>query len=146
ETQEPIVLAGYHHEWSPGNHTLLLAGRLQDTLLVDNPTQRTLFLDHGLGGPVQEVAPLSYVQEYRNDLEAYLAELQQLLQRGDHTLVMGGRVQTGEFHTRSDQTGGRVFNGTITFPVPFDISDNVRNDFNRVTAYLYEHWQVWPML
>ncbi len=27
ETQEPIVLAGYHHEWTPGVHTLLLAGR-----------------------------------------------------------------------------------------------------------------------
>lgn len=146
ERQEPFVLAGYHHEWSPGNHTLLLAGRLQDTLLVDNPTQNTLFLDHGVGGPVQEVAPLSYAQEYRNDLEAYLVELQQLIQRGNHTLVIGGRVQAGEFHTRSDQTGGQVFTGTTTLPIPFGISDNVRNDFDRESAYLYEHWQVWPTL
>lgn len=29
ETQDPaIILAGWRHEWTPGNHTLLLAGRL----------------------------------------------------------------------------------------------------------------------
>ena len=29
ETQSPgLLLAGWHHEWSPGNHTLLLLGRL----------------------------------------------------------------------------------------------------------------------
>ena len=29
ETQDPgVLLAGWHHEWSPGNHTLLLLGRL----------------------------------------------------------------------------------------------------------------------
>src|SRR5262249_43061397 len=28
ETQEPFLLGGWHHEWNPQNHTLLLAGRL----------------------------------------------------------------------------------------------------------------------
>jgi len=31
ETQVPgLLLAGYHHEWAPGQHTLLLAGRLEN--------------------------------------------------------------------------------------------------------------------
>jgi tetratricopeptide (TPR) repeat protein len=35
EKQEPgRALIGWHHEWSPGNHTLLLAGRLANSLHV----------------------------------------------------------------------------------------------------------------
>jgi len=37
EMQEPILLAGYHREWNPGNHTLLLVGRMQDTFTVTDP-------------------------------------------------------------------------------------------------------------
>jgi len=146
ERQEPLVLAGYHHEWSPGNHTLLLAARLNDTLLSENPSQSTYFLDRGLGGPVREVIPASFDRDYRNELESYVAELQQLLQRGDHTLVIGARAETGEMHTRSAQTDGSIFTGTSTLLIPFASSQNLRQDFDRQTAYLYEHWQLWPTL
>ncbi len=37
ETQEPLLLLGYHHEWAPGAHTLLVAGRFDDTLKSDRP-------------------------------------------------------------------------------------------------------------
>lgn len=42
EKQEPgRMLAGWHHEWSPGNHTLLVAGRLANDLEVtDQDTQQ----------------------------------------------------------------------------------------------------------
>jgi tetratricopeptide (TPR) repeat protein len=40
ESQEPVFLVGYHHEWNPGIHTLLLGGRLEDTLRVANPYQQ----------------------------------------------------------------------------------------------------------
>jgi hypothetical protein len=42
ETQEPILVAGYHHEWAPGIHTLLLATRLNDTFSVTDPLQGAL--------------------------------------------------------------------------------------------------------
>jgi hypothetical protein len=146
ERQEPFVLGGYHHEWNPGNHTLFLGGFLQHTLLWDTLRQSTLFLDHGGGGPVVEVAPLYYDQEYRNDLKDYSAELQQLLQHGDHTLVVGGRVQTGELDTANVETSGRVVFGPIFFPINFPITQNIRNQYDRESVYLYEHWQFWPTL
>src|SRR6185503_12825942 len=31
ETQEPLMLLGYQHEWRPGVHTLVVAGRFDDT-------------------------------------------------------------------------------------------------------------------
>ena len=42
EKRDPIVALGYHHEWSPGVHTLFLATRLEDTLSFTNPAQPTL--------------------------------------------------------------------------------------------------------
>jgi tetratricopeptide (TPR) repeat protein len=48
ELQEPgLILAGLHHEWSPGNHTLLLLGRLANDqrLTALNTRQLTIFRD-----------------------------------------------------------------------------------------------------
>jgi len=39
ETQEPMLFVGYHHEWGPGAHTLFLAGRFDDTLVVTDPLE-----------------------------------------------------------------------------------------------------------
>ena len=51
ERQEPILLGGYHREWSPGVHTLFLAGGLQDTYEVTNPDDVALLAgDHALDG------------------------------------------------------------------------------------------------
>src|SRR5262249_55522082 len=44
ERQLPNVLFGYHHEWSPGSHTLLLASRFDDELDIDDSNPALLFL------------------------------------------------------------------------------------------------------
>ena len=139
ERQEPVVLAGWHHEWSPGSHTLLLAGRLQSTLEVDNPYQGTLFLNRGFGGPVALVSPLIYDQHYRSDLEIYAGELQQIWQRSAHTVVAGGRFQGGNFHTENQESNGALAGGTA---VSFPVQQNETSDFDRESLYAYDHWQV----
>jgi hypothetical protein len=102
EHYDPSVLAGYHREWSPGNHTLFLGGFLQNTYEVENPLQTTLFFNRGrVGEPIRGVAPLVYDQHYQSDLDLYTAEMQQLWQHGDHTVVLGGRFQAGQFDTPS---------------------------------------------
>src|SRR5207247_4794119 len=42
EEQRPNVLAGYHHQWSPQNHTLVLAGRFDDALESSDPSSAVL--------------------------------------------------------------------------------------------------------
>jgi hypothetical protein len=59
------------------------------------------------------VAPLLYEQQYRNELELYTAELQHLWTWGDHTLVVGGRLQAGEQETHNNQTDGLINDGTM---------------------------------
>ncbi len=146
EQYEPLLLAGYHHEWSPGSHTLLLASRTQVSQHGINPDSATLFFYHGLGGPIRTVAPLRYDQDYQNELESYAAEAQQLFQHGDHTLILGGRIQTGEFDTHNRQTGGRVYNDTGSGPISFNIAQNIQSGFERRSAYAYDQWQFWPTL
>ena len=68
ETQEPIVLAGYHREWSPGHHTLFLGARLNDELTVHNPLQPILVAVRGAGGQVIGVAPTDMNQDYNSKL------------------------------------------------------------------------------
>ncbi|HLH56619.1 MAG TPA: TonB-dependent receptor [Verrucomicrobiae bacterium] len=117
EKQNPILLAGYHHEWSPGVHTLLLAGRLTDIFNVDNPLQRTFYVGSVPPIGINLVHPFHIPQEYRSSVEIYTAELQQLWQTPLQTTVIGGRFQTGNFETKNIQT----------FPL---VSDNLTGVFN----------------
>ena len=143
EYYEPTVLAGYHHEWSPGSHTLLLAGRLANIYEVDNPLQSSLFFNRGFAtNPVQSVSPVLYNQHYRSELTFYTAELQQLWQIKDHTAVFGGRFQTGEIETHNRQVGGVLVDGSVL--VGGDQNQNVTTDLERQTVYLYDQWQALP--
>ena len=71
EIQQPSVLAGWHREWSPGNHTLLLLGRIEDEIAYANSAYSTLLLArNGVGAvfavakPAQPVASLSFNSDY----------------------------------------------------------------------------------
>lgn len=55
EKQEPaLILAGLHHEWTPGMHTMLLLGRLaNDQVLTSNDTNQGI-----LGRDITRIVPL----------------------------------------------------------------------------------------
>src|SRR3954469_10635177 len=93
ETQEPLLIAGWHHEWSRESHTLFLAGRFQDTLKVNNPTQPIISQQLGTNGFDQFVLPL----DYRSEVDIYTAELQQIWQRDPYKVIAGARFQYGDF-------------------------------------------------
>ena len=125
ETQAANVFLGYHHEWGPGSHTLLLAGRLQDDFqfrgrsLINNLTRDPSGLVTGGFGSL-------YPVKYESEFSAYTAELQQIWERGPHTIIAGGRYQNGRNET------------TATAPAAQDL----KNDLERGSAYGYYHWQV----
>ena len=141
ERREPFVIAGYHHEWSPGIHTLLLAGGLKDVSLKRNPTEFTPFYSHFAGNPVSAVFASFLDQRYRLEQEIYSAELQQIWQRADHTLVLGGRFQTADIRTRNEEPNGVLVVGS---PITSGISQHVDTDAERRSLYAYDQWQFWP--
>src|SRR4030095_652555 len=76
-------------------------------------------------------------------LEIYSGELQQIWQRNSHTLVLGARLQGGQFETHDRESNGRLYNGS---PVGLNIDQDFTSDFDRESIYLYDHWQVWETL
>jgi Tfp pilus assembly protein PilF len=138
EEQDPLLIGGYHHEWSPGQHTLLLLGRVPDRVRVTNPQQTTLLLDRGLG-PIAAVIPAVFDQDYESKLELYTAELQQIVSHPGGTFIGGGRFQAGTVDTESAQSRSRL---PTNFPVSIASFQDVSSDFDRASAYGYELWQV----
>ncbi len=139
EKQEPLLIAGFHHEWVPGIHTLALAGRLQDTVELTNAAAGTLFF-RARNGVKQFASYALYNQAYKSEHEIYFTEAQQLFELGRHTLIFGGRYQAGEFESRSDIQNGVTFpGGTPTGINP--ISQSVSTHFQRSGLYAYEQWR-----
>jgi tetratricopeptide (TPR) repeat protein len=103
EHQEPLLLVGYRHEWAPGIHSLVLAGRLEDTYQVSNPSQMTLVVER-IGGAIDFAVPMTVRQDYCSEVEIYTVEAQQIFESARHTLIVGGRYQYGEIETESRQS------------------------------------------
>src|SRR5439155_5720401 len=55
ETQEPLLIGGWHHEWSPQSHTLLMAGRLEDTFRLTHPSSSLITQQRDAGGGLVNV-------------------------------------------------------------------------------------------
>jgi hypothetical protein len=103
DKQEPIILAGYHHEWSPGVHTLILASRLSDTYNVTNPLQTTFMLFKDADRTILGLLPFAVQEGYESKLEIYTIEAQQIWQTHRFTTIVGGRFQGGGFDNRARQ-------------------------------------------
>jgi outer membrane receptor protein involved in Fe transport len=151
ETQEPFVGIGYHHEWSPGVHTLFLANRLQDTFNFKNFTQPSILLnrpDDPSGVPYLAVAvDMTMNEHYTNQLEIYSMELQQIWELAAHTTIAGARVQYGHFDTAVYGDNPSV-NVVSYFPGPTDptLQQDVSSLFKRISFYGYHQWQIFEPL
>ncbi len=139
ETQDPLLLAGYHHEWQPGIHTLFLGGWLQDTLEVRNPQQQVNLVQKSAAGAPQLTVPIEMDLDYHSELGIYTAELQQLAQTERHTVIGGVRYQNGKFDTQSEQTRPSAYSFFFENP---PASQEVSSDFERFSLYGYYQWQV----
>lgn len=150
ETQEPNLFLGWHHQWSPGSHTLLLLARLHDDFQLEQPLGRidALLLNSeqrptntfaracaeaGLGGC--DVFDL----DYRSAFEIYSAEFQQIWRTPRHAVVGGARFQTGTAETvsRSSFLGPPL--AAIYFESP-EQTGRVTSDLQRTSAYLSYQW------
>lgn len=142
DEQTPIVVAGYHHEWSPGVDTLVLFSHLNDTYSVTNPALQSFVANIATpSGAINSIsAPFLTTQNYRSTLDIYSVEAQQIFQTHEWTTVAGARFQDGDFNTKNfEQTSDFTallngLSGTIA-------DQNVSAHFERENAYGYEQWQ-----
>lgn len=151
ETQEPVAAIGWHHEWSPGVHTIFLAARLDDTFSFTNFTQPSLLLGRpdGPGGVpfLALVEPITMNEFFTNRLEIYSAELQQIWEQPSHDTILGARIQYGHFDTGVLQDNPSA-NVVAFFPPPPDPSSqqDFTSLFRRFSLYGYHQWQIFDPL
>jgi Flp pilus assembly protein TadD len=138
ETQEPLLISGYHHEWAPGVHTLVLVGRLQDSLQLTNGMAPAIFLQSS-SGLIEDATEAQYNQNYHSDNEIYVSEIQQLFQAGPHTLIFGARYQAGNFKVANQMSNGTTIPGRT--PLGDPIVQSITTDFERFGFYAYDQWR-----
>ncbi len=165
ELQQPaIILVGYHHEWGPGMHTLLLFGRLADDItfsdlnsdaelqeinrtyvetgriIVPPSVSQTIIIPRDPTGAVAASPfPLPLDLNYDSTFTTYTGELNQIWEAENNSLIVGARFQAGEF-----QTSDRLDN-----PPPFAVrffndpaaAQNFNTSFERQSFYVYDTWR-----
>ena len=146
ETQTPNISIGYHHEWSPGVHTLFYATRLQDTYSLANPAEPTVvaFMPDFPPAPptLSSVQGLTMNENFQNRLTIYSGELQQIWEQPEHTTIVGARVQYGHFNTANLQEPSTLF---AIFSSPA-ADQNITSLFKRFSFYGYHEWQIFEPL
>jgi len=145
EFQHPIVIAGYHHEWAPGIHTLLLGGRLEnDQRFSDRQAGQDVIFERGTG-EVGLYERDAFDVDYRSASEIFTGELNQIFQTHHLIFVAGTRVQAGNFNTQSvhdNPPPGLVPYFTNGLPVVVQSTD----DFEWLSGYGYGTYQPFKAL
>jgi outer membrane receptor protein involved in Fe transport len=142
EYQEPLLLAGYHHEWQPGVHTLVLGGWFNDDQRVFNPSNEVLLLQRFASPQITDVLPVTFTQRYRDRVDLFTAEAQQIWQAEDYGFIAGARVQGGGFQVENQHSD-------LAFPLPLDFPTNnvaSKSSMERYSLYLYPQWRPFPSL
>ena len=152
ETQDPgIILGGYHREWNPGIHTVLLFARLADSNELRSPSSQPFLVlaEPGTDVSSRPIDPsnIAFVsrfpglplrQNYASSFEIYSGEFNQIFETALNTLVLGARFQEGSF----DTTSKFAPNHFLMFPsgIVVDPSAQQRFDvnFSRATGYVYD--------
>ena len=132
EQQQPILVGGLQHEWSPGIRTLLLGGRLvTEQQFSDQQVSQLLLVEDGSGAVVgTDNQPFDF--HVNDKLEVFTAELQQIVQKDKFTLIAGVRWQGGNFKYSDSLTNPPL----PAFLLP-DASGNFSEPFQRIGGYGY---------
>ena len=84
-------------------------GRFRRHPATTKAQQRTLLVERDATGTISTVLPITIEQNYRNELEIYTAELQQIFQSHPHTLIVGGRLLCDADNCMSNFSARRRF-------------------------------------
>ena len=96
EQQQPILIGGFQHEWSPDIRTLLLGGRLVTRQQFSDLQAPQLLLTEDATGAVVGTDTQPFDVWLADNMEIYTAELQQIVQKEKFSVIAGARWQGGQ--------------------------------------------------
>ncbi|MBI3881086.1 MAG: TonB-dependent receptor [Verrucomicrobia bacterium] len=136
QSENPLLFAGFHHEWQPGVHTLLLAGRLEsDQQVTDLAVPGLMLFDGGTNG-VSNLKRL-YDLEYRSRPVIYSGEANQIFDSEHCTLVIGGRFQAGDIATHNLITNVATYQPGISNQFGYPSAADMTENLVRLSGYAY---------
>jgi Tfp pilus assembly protein PilF len=146
ETQQPNLFLGYHHEWSPGVHTLFFATRrtADETASTTNAAQ---YIANFNGSTYPTVLAFVNNEYVKLSPEEYSAELQQIWEQADHTTIIGAHYDWGDVHYQNLELSSDAIARTY-FPNPSDAlttlvaNQDFKVDFHHFNLYGYHNWQI----
>lgn len=141
EQQEPLLGLGYHREWRPGMHTLVLFGILKDELDFGAATWPVpLALLETTTGEAS-LTPLPLSQSYQSRLEIFSIEAQQLWRQSDrHDSILGVRYQWGTLDPSYIHSAPQDWQDFFLTSRTGSVDGNV----DRLAAYAYHRWEIIP--
>jgi tetratricopeptide (TPR) repeat protein len=141
QKQAPTMFVGYHHQWTPQNHTLFLAGRVEENLQTSDPRSVVLALDRGFG-TINGLAPVLARQTYSNYRHLYTLEAQQIASIGRNSLIVGARGQWNK-QTVSDRVEDPdgFFLLLLGLPNPVSVQQGKLSEWS-ATAYFYDYFEL----
>jgi Tfp pilus assembly protein PilF len=134
ENQNPTLVGGFQHIWSPDTRTLLLVGRLVDKQnFSDLQVTQTALLENPSGNITPPSISDPYNVRLEDSLEIYSTELCQIIQKDRFTFISGGRWQGGHFDF-SDLLNDPLY---LSPPFPSSVSGSFKEPFERLGGYGY---------
>lgn len=138
EDQLPLMSLGWHHEWSPEHHLMVLLTSLNSEQRVANWVSDATWLDTSGGdGTVQHRDLVSSVESYQTKMAGWVAELQQLWSWDKLSSLAGLRFVDQSFRSRHreirEQPG-------LPEGLPADFSQSLQTDSSRRVLYSYSTW------
>lgn len=134
EEQKPILLGGYRHQWAPGVHTMLLAGRLANEQRFSDQDANLLLLAEFPNGTVYQTDQQPFDVNLSSKLEIYTAEVNQIVQKEKFTAVFGGLWQDGKFDSSQQLTNTSL--PPFLMPSPAT-AGSYSDSFHRLEGYGY---------
>ena len=143
--QEPVLVLGYHREWKPGSHTLVMGSMYKDDFTFLDPTRAVIVVSR-TNGALENVPVITMNNELRLEREIYAVEAQHVLTLARHQTIAGARYLAGNSFVRNLQDNPSDLQPFFPDP-PTPAADQTESlDLERFAAYVYQQLELLPSL
>lgn len=112
QDQRPLLGIGYNKEWSPGHHSLVLIGRLENDATYRDAQASLPLLGTNVSSITDVFAPVPYRYRYELNFRSNFAEWMELLERESYGIILGSRFNEGAFEAGNDFSSLEAFDGS----------------------------------
>jgi predicted Zn-dependent protease len=135
--QEPFIVLGYHREWDPGAHSLLMGTIYKDDFTFQDPTRPTIIVSR-IFGMLEGVPVINMANEFNLRRNLYAAEAQHILSGARYHTVAGARYIHGESRVSSRQENPSDLQPFFPDPPEPAALQHETLDTERCSAYIYQ--------